>query len=73
MAVKKTRKFHLDKRAGDIVKATRGSDDKLMTVGEAARWLGVGEKWLALGRVNGYGPPYINLENGLIRYPLGLG
>jgi hypothetical protein len=67
------RKLHLDKRAADIVKATRGSDDKLLTAREAARWLGVSEKWLATGRTDQYGPPYIVLENDAIRYPLGMG
>lgn len=63
------RRFHLDKRAELILKATADADDdKSLTPKETARLLGVSVAWLAKRRRTGDGPPYDVLSPHCIRY-----
>jgi predicted DNA-binding transcriptional regulator AlpA len=59
-------RHHLDKRAHDI--PISGSDDDLLRPPETAGLLGVTEKWLAMARSGGYGPPFVKFSSRRIRY-----
>jgi len=45
-------------------------EDRLITTGEAAGFLGCCVNWLERGRCYGYGPPYRKIRR-LVRYRLG--
>lgn len=45
-------------------------EDRLLTSGEAAGFLGCSPDWLERGRCYGYGPPYRKIGR-LVRYRLG--
>ena len=63
------KRFHLDKRAALILKATADADaDYLLSPKEAAAELGVSEVWLAKRRLHGDGPPYERLSPHCIKY-----
>ena len=63
------KRFHLDKRAALILKATADADaEDLLSPKEAAVELGVSEVWLAKRRLHGDGPPYERLSPHCIKY-----
>ena len=63
------RHHHLDKRADQLVQqAPPGAPDDLLTTREVAKWLGIGELWVELGRTRNYGPKFLRLGPRLIRY-----
>lgn len=66
------RRLHLDKRAEMLIAcAPEGSDDELLTTKQVASWFGTSPQWLELGRIKGYGPPYLKIAPGMIRYKRG--
>jgi hypothetical protein len=62
---------HLDKAAWDLIEAGRGDPDDLLTTPAVAEWLQVSTQWLEVGRVRGYGPPFIRLSPSRVRYRRG--
>lgn len=62
-------RHHLDKRAEQIAaeQADRPPDD-LMTTGAVADWLHVSVQFLALGRNQGYGPPFVRIGPKVVMY-----
>lgn len=63
------RRLHLDKRAESLIAATpEGSDDELLTSMQVANWLGTSPQWVELGRMKGYGPPFMRIAPQTIRY-----
>lgn len=42
--------------------------DQLICTKKMAKLLGVSTQWLEIGRVHGYGPPFLKLSNRMIRY-----
>jgi hypothetical protein len=62
--------FHLDKRAAGLA-TVAGDDDELLDTKAEAKWLGVSEQWLEIGRVRGYGLEYERLAPRVIRYQRG--
>jgi len=42
--------------------------DRLLTTGEVATLTGMGVSWLCKGRIYGWGPKYLRLSAGAIRY-----
>jgi hypothetical protein len=66
------RALHLDKRASTLLEAApEGSDDELLTTKQVAAWFGTSPQWVELGRIKGYGPPYLKIAPGMIRYKRG--
>jgi predicted DNA-binding transcriptional regulator AlpA len=63
-----SRKFHLDKRANQIVDASTGVDDELLDTEAVADWLGCSTQWLEIGRVRGYGPSFKRISPRMVRY-----
>ena len=63
-------RHHLDKRAEKLV-AEPGDDDDLLKTRELAAWLGTSEQWLEIGRIAGYGPPFLKITPRMIRYRRG--
>lgn len=61
---------HLDKRAQHLIDK-KGSDDDLLTTPAVAKWLGVTDQWLELGRSKNFGPSYKRLSERVIRYRRG--
>ena len=60
---------HLDRRAHTIAeRIAHLPADALLAPAEAAEWLGVCKEWLSIGRCRGYGPAFLKLAPGLIRY-----
>ena len=57
----RARRFHLDKRADQIIAKCDGADDGLISARELAAWLSVSEQWLDNGRSQGYGPEIIRV------------
>jgi hypothetical protein len=72
--VKKTKlerkPLHIDRWAGDIVKAAKGRDDRFLTVNEMADWLRVSAQWLNNLRSTENGPPFVTLPDLSVRYPM---
>jgi hypothetical protein len=64
------KKLHLDRRAGALADQGKGSDDDYLSTSELATWLGVTAKWLANGRVYGWGPPFLHV-GGFVKYRRG--
>jgi predicted DNA-binding transcriptional regulator AlpA len=64
-------RHHLDRRAGQLlthVTTATTADDGLLSTQRVAELLGVSEQWLEVGRIKGYGPPFIPLAPRFIRY-----
>jgi hypothetical protein len=59
---------HLDKYAADIVAASEGDADELMSTEQLAVWLRVSVQWLEMGRWKGWGPPYKRVSPKMVRY-----
>jgi hypothetical protein len=64
-------KYHLDRRAADLLHAGEGDDDDLEATPAVAEWLQVSSQWLEIGRSKGYGPPFIRLSASRVRYRRG--
>jgi predicted DNA-binding transcriptional regulator AlpA len=64
----KPEKFHIDKRADQIVATTVGDDDDLLDTRDTAKWLGVSEQWLEIRRHHGGGPKFVQLSPRQIKY-----
>jgi hypothetical protein len=65
-------KFHLDKRAPQILKSLEGrADDELLSTPEVAALLGVSKQWLEVGRSLGLGLEYEVLGPRCIKYKIG--
>jgi predicted DNA-binding transcriptional regulator AlpA len=62
---------HLDKRAVDIAAAAQGADDELLRTRAVALWLDVSTQFLEIGRLKGYGPPFIRISPHHVRYRRG--
>lgn len=45
-----------------------GGDDELLCTKELAKRLSVSTQWLEIGRVHGYGPPFIKMSPRMVRY-----
>ena len=62
-------RLHLDRRASLLAKVGEegGSGDDLLNTTQVAEWLTVSTQWVAIGRNNGYGPPFVKL-GGKVRY-----
>ena len=62
-------RHNLDRRADEIAKAGADHDgDELLKTPETAKWLGVSDEWLEIGRCRGYGPKFIRLSTRRVRY-----
>ncbi len=59
---------HLDRRATDIVAASTGPPDELLTTKVVAKWLGVSVQWCEIARHRGYGPRFHKFSARKIRY-----
>jgi predicted DNA-binding transcriptional regulator AlpA len=66
--VAKAQTHHLDNNAAELIAAGAGDADDLMTTAQVAAWLGVSMIWLHIGRMRGYGPPFVRMGPRLIRY-----
>lgn len=66
-------KHHLDRRADVIAEAVAaaGDDDDLLTTVQVANWFCVSPQWLEIGRMNGYGPPFVRVAPQVVRYRRG--
>ena len=66
-------KHHLDRRADVIAEAVAGTgdDDDLLTTIQVANWFCVSPQWLEIGRMNGYGPPFVRVAPQVVRYRRG--
>jgi predicted DNA-binding transcriptional regulator AlpA len=64
----KTKRHNLDRRADVIAARSRGYDDDLLPTVQVADWIGVSHQWLEIGRLKGYGPPYVRVGPRHIRY-----
>jgi predicted DNA-binding transcriptional regulator AlpA len=62
------RKHHLDRRASTLAEVSAGAPDDLLSTKEVAEWLGVSVQFLEIGRSRGYGPKFVRLGPGRIRY-----
>ncbi len=47
------------------------NEDQLVCTKRMAKLLGVSTQWLEIGRVHGYGPPFIKLTPRMVRYRIG--
>jgi predicted DNA-binding transcriptional regulator AlpA len=63
-------RHHLDRRAAKLVDEPGAADD-LLTTKELAAWLGTSEQWLEIGRIAGYGPPFVKISSRMVRYKRG--
>ena len=61
---------HLD-RVADLIIATPGDDDDLLSTQALADYLRVSTQWCEIARHRGYGPPYIRIGLKTIRYQRG--
>jgi hypothetical protein len=66
--VAKAQTHHLDNRLDELIAAGAGDPDDLMTISEVAAWLRVSLIWLHIGRMKGYGPPFVRIAPRHIRY-----
>src|SRR5688572_3352566 len=68
MSIRK--RHHLDRRADAIAAQGTGvgAPDDLLTTAAVARWLGVSNQWVEIGRTKGYGPPFKRIGPFRIRY-----
>jgi hypothetical protein len=61
-----------DNHADQIIAATPPRDpDELLETREVADWLRISFQWLTIGRVRGYGPPYVKVTNRRVAYRRG--
>jgi hypothetical protein len=68
----KTGNLHIDKRAAQLLAiAEGGDDDLLLTTDDVMAWLQVSRSFLEIGRGRGYGPEFIMVSPGVIRYRRG--
>jgi hypothetical protein len=59
----------LDRRADAIIaEAGDGGNDDLLDTAQVARWLGMSEVWVQIGRSKNYGPRFVALNRKRIRY-----
>ena len=58
----------LDRRATDLINASSGPADDLLSTREVADWLGMSILWLEVGRMRGYGPRFVRIGTRRIRY-----
>jgi predicted DNA-binding transcriptional regulator AlpA len=63
-----TRRHHLDRRANELAAQGAGHPDDLLSTPELAAWLGCSRLWVELGRVEGYGPAFVQVGPKMIRY-----
>lgn len=64
-------KYHLDKRAADLIAAGAGNPDDLLTTRQVALWLSMSVITLEIWRSKGMGPPFIKLTPRMVRYQRG--
>ena len=63
---------HIDRRAELILDVEpKDNDDELLAPPAVSEWIGMSEQWLADGRCNGYGPPFLKYGARSIRYRRG--
>jgi predicted DNA-binding transcriptional regulator AlpA len=63
------KRHHLDRRADAIAAVdSDADDDELLTTREVAKWFGVSEEWVEIGRSKSYGPKFVRVGPHLIRY-----
>jgi len=62
---------HLDRRAHQIASVPDGAPDQLLDSKAVADWLGVSRHWVVMGRLRGYGPPFLRISSARIRYRRG--
>jgi predicted DNA-binding transcriptional regulator AlpA len=62
------RRFHLDRRAHELIEDGAGDSDDLLTTTELCEWLGVSSQWAEIARHKGFGPRHIALSTRRIRY-----
>jgi hypothetical protein len=65
-----TDRLWIDKRAGALAAAPE-DDDALINTSACAEWLSVSTTWLEIGRSKNYGPPFVQLSPGIVRYRKG--
>jgi len=68
------RAHHLDRRAAGLIERSSGEPGDLLNTDELCSWLGMSRVWAEIGRIRGYGPPYLKLGDGpraRIRYRRG--
>jgi predicted DNA-binding transcriptional regulator AlpA len=61
-------RYHLDRRAAELIEDGAGDPDDLINTTELCEWLGVSSQWAEIGRHRGYGPRWIALSTRRIRY-----
>lgn len=62
---------HTDHRFVDSPNiSVKASSDQFLTTKEVAVLLKVSIQWVEIGRVYGYGPPFIKITNRMVRYRL---
>lgn len=62
------KRHHLDKRAALLASVSEGAPDDLLSTQAVADWIGTSKQFLETARARGYGPSYIQLAPGRIRY-----
>jgi predicted DNA-binding transcriptional regulator AlpA len=67
-ATARERRFHLDRRAHELIEDGAGDPDALLTTSELCEWLGVSTQWAEIARHKGIGPRHISLSTRRIRY-----
>jgi predicted DNA-binding transcriptional regulator AlpA len=60
--------LHIDKRADQIVAASNGDGDQMLTTMQLANWLGVSHQFLETARVKGTGPKFIKVTGRQLKY-----
>ena len=61
-------KHHLDRRASMLAEIGAGAADDMLTTRDVAEWLGVSVQFLEIARHRGYGPKFVRIGPGRIRY-----
>lgn len=62
------KRHHLDRRAAYLVAVSDGSPDDLLSTQAVADWIGTSKQFLETARARGYGPCFIQVSPGRIRY-----
>jgi hypothetical protein len=63
------RTHHLDRYADDLAAhIARGDPDELLYTPVVARVINTSPTWLEIGRVKGWGPPFVRLSSRVVRY-----
>ena len=69
MSIPVPEKHHLDRRAQQIIKTLPPMDDaQLLNTPTLAALLCCSKEWLGYARSGGFGPPWVRLSNGQVRY-----